>query len=291
MRVRRSLLFVPGSDERKLAKSRALTSDALILDLEDGVAPERKGEARRLVAAYLREAAPGAAERAIRLNGLHSPFFAEDLRAIVGARPNALIFPKVESPEQVAAIEAAVGAAERAAGLSGPGLPLLLFIESARGLAAAAAIAGASRRVEALILGHADFCKDLGVRQPRPTEGILLHVRCALVLAARAAGVEAIDTIHESIGDVEGLRAEAEQAAALGFAGKLALHPAQVEPIQVAFTPTPEEVTYARRVVEGFDAAKAAGRGVFTLDGRMIDEPFVEVERRLLARARRAGLV
>jgi len=154
----------------------------------------------------------------------------------------------------------------------------------------AAAIAGASRRVEALVLGHADFCKDLGVRQPRATEGILLHVRCTLVLAARAAGVEAIDTIYESIGDLEGLRAEAEQAAALGFTGKLALHPGQVEPIQAAFTPTPGEVAYARRVVEGFDAAKAAGRGVFTLDGRMIDEPFVEVERRLLARARQAGV-
>lgn len=290
MRVRRSLLFIPGSDERKLAKSRALRPDAFIFDLEDGVAPDRKEEARRMVAAHLREVAPGPAERAVRLNGLHTPFFAEDLRAIAGARPDALVLPKVESPEEVAAIEAAVGAAERAAGVPAPGPSLLLFIESARGLAGAAAIAAASRRVEALILGHADFCKDLGVRQARATEGILLHVRCALVLAARAAGVEAIDTIYESLGDVEGLRAEAEQAAALGFAGKLALHPAQVEPIQAAFTPSAEEVAYARRVVEGFEAARAAGRGVFTLDGRMIDEPFVEVERRLLARARQAGL-
>lgn len=291
MRVRRSLLFIPGSDERKLAKSRALTPDAFIFDLEDGVAPDRKEEARRQVAMLLREVPPGAAERAVRLNGLKTPFFAEDLQAIAGAQPDALVLPKVESPEEVAAIEAAVAAAERAAGVRGPGPPLLLFIESARGLAVAAAIAAASRRVEALILGHADFCKDLGVRQARATEGILLHVRCALVLAARAAGVEAIDTIYESLGDVEGLRAEAEQAAALGFAGKLALHPAQVEPIQVAFTPSAEEVAYARRVVEGFEAAKAAGRGVFTLDGRMIDEPFVEVEQRLLARARQAGLV
>lgn len=290
MRVRRSLLFIPGSDERKLAKGRALSPDAFIFDLEDGVAADRKEEARRMVAAHLREVPPGPAERAVRVNGLHTPFFAEDLRAIAGAKPDALVLPKVESPEEVAAIEAAVGAAERAAGVPAPGPPLLLFIESARGLAGAAAIAGASRRVEALILGHADFCKDLGVRQARATEGILLHVRCALVLAARAAGVEAIDTIYEALGDVEGLRAEAEQAAALGFAGKLALHPAQVEPIQAAFTPGAEEVAYARRVVEGFEAAKAAGRGIFTLNGRMIDEPFVEVERRLLARARQAGL-
>ncbi|MCI0371406.1 MAG: CoA ester lyase [candidate division NC10 bacterium] len=290
MRVRRGLLFIPGSDERKLAKSRALTPDAFIFDLEDGVAPDRKAEARRNVAALLREERPGLAERTVRVNGLHTPFFAEDLRAIVGARPDALVLPKVEAPEEVAAIEAAVAAAERAAGVPGPGPPLLLFIESARGLAAAAAIAGASCRVEALILGHADLCKDLGVRQARATEGILLHVRCTLVLAARAAGVEAVDTIYETLGDVEGLRTEAEQAAALGFAGKLALHPAQVEPIQAAFTPSPEEVTYARRVVEGFEAARAAGRGVFTLDGRMVDEPFVEVERRLLARARQAGL-
>lgn len=290
MRVRRSLLFIPGSDERKLAKSRALTPDAFILDLEDGVALDRKDEARQRVATYLREVSPGGAERAVRLNGLHSRFFADDVRAIAPARPDALVFPKVESPEAVAAIEAGVGAAERAAGVPAPGPPLLLFIESARGLAAAAAIARASRRVEALILGHADFCKDLGIRQARAAEGILLHIRCALVLAARAAGIDAIDTIYEALGDLEGLRAEAEQAAALGFAGKLALHPAQVEPIQAAFTPSPEEVAYARRVVEGFEAAQAAGRGVFTLEGRMIDEPFVEVERRLLARARQAGL-
>jgi len=290
MRVRRSLLFIPGSDERKLAKSRALTPDSFIFDLEDGVAPDRKAEARRNVAAVLREERPGLTERTVRVNGLHTPFFAEDLRAIVEARPDALVLPKIESPDEVAAVEEAVAAVERAAAVPGPGLPLLCFIESARGLAAATAIAGASRRVEALILGHADFCKDLGVRRARATEGILLHVRCALVLAARAAGVEAVDTIYETLGDVEGLRAEAEQAAALGFAGKLALHPAQVEPIQAAFTPTPEEVAYARRVVEGFEAARAAGRGVFTLDGRMVDEPFVEVERRLLARARQAGL-
>jgi citrate lyase beta subunit len=290
MRVRRCLLFVPGSDERKLAKSEALAPDTLILDLEDGVAPERKGEARRLIAAHLRGRPAGSSERAVRLNGLSTPFFAEDIAAIAGAAPDALVLPKVESPEEVAAIEAAVAAAGRAAGVRGPAPPLLLFIESARGLAAASAIAGVSGRVEALILGHADFCKDLGVRQARATEGVLLHIRCALVLAARAARVEAIDTIYEALGDLEGLRAEAAQAAALGFAGKLALHPDQVEPIQAAFTPTAEEVAYARRVVEGFEAAKAEGRGVFTLDGRMIDEPFVEVERRLLARARQAGL-
>lgn len=290
MRVRRCLLFVPGSDERKLAKSVSLTPDTLIFDLEDGVAPDRKAEARRQVTAHLRERPSGTAERAVRLNGLNTPFFAEDVAAMAGARPDALVLPKVESPQEVAATAAAVAAAARAAGVRGPAPPLLLFIESARGLAAASAVAGASGRVEALILGHADFCKDLGVRQARATEGILLHVRCALVLAARAARVEAIDTIFEALGDSEGLRAEAGQAAALGFAGKLALHPAQVEPIQAAFTPTAEEVVYARRVVEGFEAAKAAGRGVFMLDGRMIDEPFVEVERRLLARARQAGL-
>ncbi|HEU5393785.1 MAG TPA: CoA ester lyase, partial [Candidatus Methylomirabilis sp.] len=258
MRVRRSLLFIPGSDERKLAKSRALTPDAFILDLEDGVALDRKDEARQRVAAYLREVSPGGAERAVRVNGLRTPFFAADLQAIVPAKPDALVLPKVESPEEVAAVEAA---AARGTGGQASGPPLLLFIESARGLAAASAIARASRRVEALILGHADFCKDLGIRQARAGEGILLHIRCALVLAARAAGVEAIDTIYEALGDLEGLRAEAAQAAALGFAGKLALHPAQVEPIQAAFTPSPEEVTYARRVVEGFEAAQAAGRG------------------------------
>lgn len=289
MRIRRSLLFIPGSDERKLAKSRALTPDAFILDLEDGVAPERKDEARRRVAAHLREASPGRAERAVRVNGLHTPFFAADLQAIVPAKPDALVLPKMESPEDVTAVEASVAAARRT-GEQASGPPLLLLVESARGLAAASALARASRRVEALILGHADFCNDLGIRQARAAEGILLHIRCALVLAARAAGVEAIDTIYEALGDLAGLRAEAEQAAALGFAGKLALHPAQVEPIQAAFTPSPEEVAYARRVVEGFEAAQAAGRGVFTLEGRMIDEPFVEVERRLLARAQQAGL-
>ena len=164
------------------------------------------------------------------------------------------------------------------------------LIESARGILNAQAIATATSRLLGLMLGHVDLSADLGIRAGRAGEGIVHHARCQLVLAARAAEVDAVDTIYLNIQDHAGLRAEAAQAAALGFTGKLAIHPAQIPIVHEAFTPSAERVQRAERILETWLRAEAEGRGVCTLDGDLIEKPVVEGERRVLERARQAGI-
>lgn len=287
--LRRSFLFVPGSEERKLAKAPSLGADALILDLEDAVAPARKVDARAQVRAFLQAQDSPASEWLIRLNGFATPYFEADLEAGVRAGPDALVIPKVDSPEVVHLVDAHLTEAEHASALPPGSLRLFALIESARGILNAYAIATATPRLLGVMLGHVDLSANLGIRAGRADEGIVHHARCQLVLAARAAGVDAVDTIYLNIQDHEGLRAEAAQAAALGFVGKLAIHPAQLPIIHEAFTPSAERVRRAERILDTWRQAEAEGRGVCTLDGDLIERPVVEVERRVLERARRAG--
>jgi citrate lyase beta subunit len=287
--LRRSFLFVPGSEERKLAKAPSLGADALILDLEDAVAPARKADARTQVRAFLRGRNDQDIEWLIRLNGFGTPYFEADLEASVRAGPDALIIPKVDSPKVLQLIDAHLTEAERASACPPGTTKLFALIESARGILNAHAIATATPRLLGLMLGHVDLSADLGIRAGRGDEGIVYHARCQLVLAARAAGVEAVDTIFLNIQDHEGLRAEAAQAAALGFAGKLAIHPAQLPIVHEAFTPSAERVRQAERILEAWRRVEAEGRGVCTLDGDLIERPVVEAERRVLERARKAA--
>lgn len=287
--LRRSFLFVPGSEERKLAKAPSLGADAVILDLEDGVAGTRKAEARALVSRFLRAQAGRDCEWLIRLNGWGSPEFEADLAASLGAGPDALVIPKVDTPEILQRVEARLAEAEQASGRPAGSLKLFAQIESARGILNAPAIATASPRLAGLMLGHADLSANLGIRAGRAGGGIIQHARCQLLLAGRAAGVDAVDTIYLNIQDHDGLKAEAEEAAALGFTGKLAIHPAQLPVLHEAFTPSAERIRRAERILEAWRGAQAEGRGVFTLDGDLIERPVVEEERRVLERAGRAG--
>lgn len=287
--LRRSFLFVPGCEERKLAKAPTLGADAVILDLEDGVAPARKTEARKLIRAFLQAQNGQAIEWLIRLNGFHTPFFEADLEASVRAGPDALVVPKVDSPEVLQLVDGHLTEAEHASALPPGSLKLFALIESARGILNAPAIATATSRLLGLMLGHVDLSVDLGIRPGRAGEGIVHHARCQLVLAARAAGVDVVDTISLNIQDQDGLRAEAIQAAALGFTAKLAIHPAQIPIIHEAFTPSAERVRQAERILETWRQAEAEGRGVCTLDGDLIERPVVEGERLVLERARQAG--
>ncbi len=287
--LRRSFLFVPGSEERKMLKAPGLGADAVILDLEDGVAASRKAEARGQILAFLQAQDGKATEWLIRLNGVDTPHFEADLAAGVRAGPDALVIPKVDSPEILRRVDAHVAEAEHASARVPGSLMLFVQIESARGILNAYAIATTTPRLLGLMLGHVDLSADLGIRAGRAGEGIVSHARCQLVLAARAAGVDAVDTIHLNIQDQDGLRAEAAQAAALGFSGKLAIHPAQLPIIHEAFTPSAERVQQAERVLEAWRAAEAEGRGVCTLDGDLIERPVAEGERRILERAKRVG--
>ena len=284
--LRRSFLFVPGSEEKKLAKAPSLGADAVILDLEDAVTAARKAEARALIQTFLQAQKSQAIEWLVRLNGLHTPHFKADLDASVRAGPDALVIPKVDSPEVLQLAEAHLAEAERASGLPVGSLKFFALVESARGILNAHAIAMATPRLLGLMLGHVDLSANLGLRAGRSGEGIIHHARCQLVLAARAGGVDAVDTVYLNIQDHEGLRAEAAQAAALAFSGKLAIHPAQIPIIHDAFTPSAERVQRAEQILETWRQAEAEGRGVCTLDGDLIEKPVVEAERRLLHRAR-----
>jgi citrate lyase subunit beta/citryl-CoA lyase len=288
-RLRRSFLFVPASEERKLAKASSVAADAVILDLEDGVAAARKAEARALLKQFLPAQHATGIEWLVRLNAFDTPYFGADLEAALHAGAQALVLPKVESAVVLRQAENHLSRAERALGREPGTGKLFALIESARGLLAAREIAAATPRLQGLMLGHVDLCADLGITAGPAAGGILLHARCQLVLAARAAGLDAVDTIYLNVKDAEGLRAEAEQAVEIGFAGKLAIHPGQLPIIHEAFTPDAERLARAERILAAWRQAQAEGRGVCALDGLLIERPVVEAEQRILRRARRLG--
>ena len=280
-RARRALLFVPGDDERKIAKAAASGADCVILDLEDGVAEERKAAARDVVAASLARLDFGRSERLVRLNPVGSERYPEDLEAILPAHPDGYVLPKVESADQVRDVVRRT-AAEPAA--------LLALIESARGVMELKEIAGADPRLEALLFGAEDLAGDVGATRTRAGHEAA-WARGAVVLAAAAFSLQAIDTVFVDLTDQEGLRAESAEASTMGYVGKMAIHPKQVPIIQEAFTPDDEAIARARRLVEIHAQHQASGRGAFALDGKMVDWPMVRAARRLLARARAAGKV
>ena len=289
MRLRRSLLFVCGASPPALEAAGHSLADTLILDLEDTVTPPQKPRARGLVTEFLRRPARPGLERSVRVNALRTPWFAEDVAAAAGAGAEALVVPKVESVEDIRAVEEQLSRDERRAGRDAGSVKVLALIETPRGVLAAAAIAEASPRVEALVIGHVDLSRSLGIKEAGAMEGTILHARCHLVLAAKAAGKEAIDAVFMNLDDPEGFAAEARQGLGLGFAGKLVIDERQVALAHDAYRPTEAEIASARRLVAAFEAAVAQGRGLFVFEGRAIDLPVVEAERSILARARAAA--
>lgn len=291
-RVRRSLLFVPGAEQRKLDKTRGLKADTFIYDLEDSVAPQAVEQARRLTSAFVKAFGAGEQERCVRVHATTTPHFYGDLCQVVPARPDSIMLPKVDTPEEITFADGLLAALEREAGIAPGAIRLLPIIESALGLHHAYAIAKASARIDALVLGHADFSRTLGIQERwAGGGGIVLHARCQVVIEAKAAGVDAIDTVYLQLDDLEGFRQDVIQGLRMGYDGKLLVHASQIEPANALYTPTAEEVAYAKRVLEAYEAVIAEGRAVFTIDGRMIDIPVVDVERKVLERARRAGLL
>ena len=274
MKPRRSVLFMPGSNARALERARTLPADALILDLEDAVAPEAKAAARARVLDAVRAGGYGPREVIVRVNGSGTPWAAEDLGAVARAPVDAVLLPKVESAETVTAALAALG----------PTPAVWCMLETPRGILNAASIAGASPRVGALVMGTSDLTKDLHARPTRDRLPLLTSLQIC-VLAARAAGISALDGVHLDLDDDAGFAAACRQAADLGFDGKTLIHPRQVAAANEAFAPAVAEVEWARRVIAAHAEATAAGRGVVVLDGRLIENLHVEDARRVLALA------
>lgn len=284
MRARRSCLVVPGRPAEKLAKGPALVADEVIVDLEDAVPPGLKDEAREAVAAALSAHEWAAETVSVRVNALTTPWFEADVAAIAasGSRVASLVLPKAERAADVQALAAAVTEAESRAGRDEP-VALQALIETAAGLQRVAEIATASPRLEALILGPADLSVSLGF--PSPDEGSQWdYVRGAILVAARVAGVQAIDGPFLRFRDLDGLRDSASRARRFGFDGKWALHPAQVETLDRVFSPTEDEVEVAEAILATLQTPNAAG--AFDLEGEMIDEASRRRAEQVLERAR-----
>jgi citrate lyase subunit beta/citryl-CoA lyase len=289
----RSLLFVPGDDSRKLGKAASSGADALILDLEDSVAPANKGAARRSALAFLREhrGTAGHPRLYVRINALDTPFSEGDLDAVMTAGPDGIVLPKAGGGADVALLGSRLAVREALHGLpDGATRIVAIGTETAAAVFGLGTYAKAGARLEALAWGAEDLAADTGATANRDgtawTEPFRM-VRSLCLFGAAAAGVAAVDTVYTDFRDLDGLKRECEAAARDGFSGKLAVNPAQVPVINDAFTPGPEAIAEAERVVAAF--AASAGLGVTSLDGRMLDRPHLKAAERLLARAGAAG--
>ena len=270
---------MPGANERALAKAETLPADALILDLEDAVAPDAKAEARKRVCEAAASGRYGRREVTIRVNAAGTPWHDDDLRAVAGAGAAGVVVPKVDSADAVRALEDeldAAGMPERTA--------LWAMLETPAAVLNAEEICAASERLRALVMGTNDLAKELQAEHVPGRQPLLAALgRC--LLAARATGKVILDGVYNDIGDAEGFEAECVQGRQLGFDGKTLIHPSQVEPCNRVFAPTADEVDQARRIIQAFEAAEAEGRGVVTVDGRMVENLHVEQARRTLALA------
>lgn len=281
----RSFLFVPADSDRKLARGPESGAAALILDLEDSVALDRKPVAREMTAAWLRSrtAAPQAW---VRVNAFDTGLTMADLAAVVGARPDGIVLPKCESASDLVRLDAALSALEAREGLPDRAIPVMpLVTETPAAMFALGSYAGAPR-LAAITWGGEDLAAGLGARANRLPDGTWDEpyrlARALTLMAAGAAGVPAIDTIYADVRNLDGLRAECEAGRRMGFAGRMAIHPAQVAVIEEAYAPTDAERAWAERVIAAFEAVP--GAGVVSLDGKMVDKPHLVQAKRLLGK-------
>ena len=276
LRPRRSVLYVPGDNERALEKASGLPADVVVLDLEDAVPPAAKAAARDRLRDIVGERRFGQREVLVRANGLGTAWFEEDVTAIVAAGADGVLVPKVSSAAQVHAVEAALqraGASERTR--------IWVMMETAAAVLEAAAISDASPRLVGLVMGTNDLAKELRVAH-LPDRRPLMSSLSWCVLAARAAGKVIIDAVFNDLGDMDGFERECRQARDHGFDGKSAIHPKQLEPCNRVFAPDAEEVAEARKLIQAFDEADQS-RGVVLVDGRMVERLHVDQARRTLA--------
>jgi len=277
LRPRRSVLYMPAANERALEKAKAIPADALIFDLEDAVAPDAKAEARERACAMFAGVGYGNREITIRANGIGTPWHDDDLAAIAAAGPDGIVIPKVNSAEQVRAIEAALerhGAPDRT--------KIWAMLETPVAMLHAEEICGASERLAVLVMGTNDLAKEIHAKRV-PDRSPLMGGLYLSLLAARATDKVILDGVFNDIKDEAGFAAECAQGRAMGFDGKTLIHPSQVDGCNAAFSPEDDEIDLAVRIISAFEEAERDGRGVVTVDGRMIENLHVDEARRVLA--------
>lgn len=274
-RPRRSMLYVPACVPRFLAKGRELKVDTLIFDLEESVLVERKTEARRNAVAALREGGYGQREIVVRVNRHDTPWGLDDLTAVAPEKPDAILFPRIESRQDVLDALAALDAA------GGAGLPIMLMLETPLAVLRAESIAGASPRIACLVMGTSDLTNELHARIT-PDRLPLLHSLSHCLLAARAHGLPIVDGVYLDLQDMTPFEYACRMARDLGYDGKTVLHPSQIPYANDAFSPRPASIERARRIIAAWADANADGRGVTVVEGRLVENLHVEAARRTL---------
>jgi citrate lyase subunit beta/citryl-CoA lyase len=277
-------MFVPGHRQRMIEKALGLPVDAVMLDIEDGVAPSEKDAARRLIAEALgRERPPASPARFVRINAIGHEWMSADIEAVVRPGLDGLALPKIETREEVLKVEAILQDREPRLDLEPGNISLLVAIESPKGILNAPAIAACSERVIGLMFGAEDFGRELGLPTRREGEARdMIYARSSLVVAAGSAHVQAVDGVWTDLKDEEGLWSFARQSRRLGFSGMSLIHPSQIDPVNSVFSPTAEEIDYARRVIQAYEEAMVRGDGSISFGGQLIDRPIVERARRTL---------
>jgi citrate lyase subunit beta / citryl-CoA lyase len=280
IRPRRSVLYMPGSNARAMEKARELPADAVILDLEDAVAPDAKAAARGLIIAALQKGGFGSREVLVRINGLDTAWWLDDL-AVAAAGPDAILVPKVSKPEQLREVaKHLVGVRAEARIRVWAMMETPLAMLNARDIAAAALDSGT--RLAGFVMGTNDLAKDTRARL-LPGRAPMLPWLMNCVAAARAYGLDILDGVYNELGDTEGFAAECRQACDLGFDGKTLIHPQQIAPCNDAFSPTAEEIAWARKIIAAFDLPENAEKGVIQVDARMVERLHADMARRTVA--------
>lgn len=278
---RRSVLYMPGSNPRALEKAKTIAADALIFDLEDAVAPDAKEEARANVTAATKAGGYGLREVVIRVNGFSTPWGADDVKAAVAAGPDAILVPKIASPDDVAAAEAALKEAGAADDLA-----LWCMIETPKALLSINEIGAMAERpgarMTAWVMGTNDIAKELKAQHTPDRTPMMASLGLSL-LGAKAYGLAILDGVYNDIADEVGFRAVCQQGADMGFDGKTLIHPSQVAPCNDIFSPKPDEVAFSRAVLDAFDAPENRGKGVLKVEGRMVELLHAEIARDTVA--------
>ena len=289
----RSWMFVPGHRQRMIDKGLGLNADAIMLDIEDGVAPDEKDTARKNIAESLgRAKTPGSPARYVRINAIGHARMEADLEAVVRPGLEGLVCPKVDTAEEVRQIDAILDDKEPMNKLDKGSVRLLIAVESPKGLLNAPGIAAASSRIAGIIFGAEDFGREIGLPAVREGEARdLIYARSAIVIAAAAAHVQSVDGVWVDLNDSAGLLGFAKQSRQLGFSGMSCIHPSQIDAINATFSPTAEEIDYCRKVLEAFKEANARGDGSIALGGQLIDRPIVERARRTMEMAKSLGML
>ena len=286
-RLRRSLLFVPGGEDRRLEKAKTSAADTILFDLEDSVPLDQKEKARDKVTKALSLRAFGESEPAVRVNAPSSPYCKDDISAVVEAGATAIMLPKSENLETV---EALCNLIKNKESSKNP-IQILALVETPLGVLNAAELCAKVDRISALCFGHADFSLEMGLAEADASQGVIFNARCQIAITAKSYQLAPIDNVCLSVKDEATYRRDVALGIQLGFEGKMCIHPMQVDIANEMFSPTSEQIEYAHQVIEGWQNAQRNGLAVFTINDKMVDAPLIAAQERVLLRAAKVGLL